>query len=181
MTTTKPMSAEQFMAITDDGRFDLVDGEVSYLSPSKSWHGIISARIAYELEGYARSRGGATSVAEGSFLVARDPDSVLCPDAAYISPTNMARLPRDWNGWFPFAPDIAVEVLSASESRRTTARKAALYLVAGSAQVWVVDTKRETLTVHAANAEPRTLTAHDTLDGGIALPGFTLELAQLFR
>jgi hypothetical protein len=40
MTTTKPMSAEQFMAIADDGRFDLVDGEVSYLSPSKSWHGI---------------------------------------------------------------------------------------------------------------------------------------------
>jgi hypothetical protein len=45
----------------------------------------------------------------------------------------------------------------------------------------VVDTKRETLTVHAVGAEPRILTATDTLDGGAALPGFTLELAQLFR
>jgi Uma2 family endonuclease len=182
MTTTKPMSAEQFMAIDEDGRFDLIDGEVCRLSPSKSWHSTISGRLVVLLGMYGIQTGrGESPAAEGGYLVAREPDSVLCPDASFVSAEKMASARDRTTDWYLFAPDIAVEVLSPSESRRSIARKVALYLAAGTAQVWVVDTKRETLTMHAANADSQTLTAHDTLDGGAALPGFTLELAQLFR
>jgi Uma2 family endonuclease len=181
MTTTKPVTAEQFGEIYDDGRFDLIDGEVYRLSPSKSWHGAVSGRLSGELYIYARAHGGDSPTAEGGYLVAHNPDSVLCPDASYIGAEKKLLADNHKDDWYLFAPDIAVEVLSPSESRRSIARKVALYLAAGTAQVWVVDTKRETLTMHAANADSQTLTAHDTLDGGAALPGFTLELAQLFR
>jgi Uma2 family endonuclease len=181
MTTTKPMTAEQFGELQEDGRFDLIAGEVYRLSPSKSWHSAVSGRLSGELYVYARAHGGASPTAEGGYLVAHNPDSVLCPDASYIGAEKKLLADNHKDEWYPFAPDIAVEVLSPSESRRSIARKVYLYLAAGSAQVWIVDTKHETLTVHALGAEPRILTATDTLNGGRTLPGFTLERAQLFR
>lgn len=181
MTTTKLVTAEQFMQITEDGRFDLIDGEVHFVSPTQSWHGIVSGRLALVFGMFAMEHGGESPTAEPGFQVAYNPDSVLCPDACYVSPAKMAGLPPGSTGWFPFAPDIAVEVLSPSESRRTTARKVELYLAAGSAQVWVVDVKKETLSVHTRDATPRTYRRDDTLDGGDALPGFSLPIARIFR
>lgn len=181
MTTTKLTTAEQFMRITDDGRFDLIDGEVFCVSPTQSWHGITSGRIALAFGMYALDHGGESPTSEPSFLVRRDPDSVLCPDACYISPAKMALVPPGAGGWFPFAPDIAAEVVSPSETRRTIARKIELYLAAGSAQVWVVDVRRETVTVHTRDAAPNVYKRSDTLDGGETLPGFTLPVERIFR
>ena len=181
MTTTKLVTAEQFMAIDEDGRFDLIDGEVYNLGPAKSWHGVVSGNIVGILGLYARDHGGETPTAEASYLLARRPDSVLCPETAYVSPAQMATLPRDWDSWFPFSPEIAIEVLSGEELPHITARKVELYLNAGSNQVWVVDTIAETLTVHGANVAPTLLTATMTLDGIESLPGFRLDVAELFR
>lgn len=182
MTTVKLLTAEQFMAIDEDGRYELIDGEVAYLSPSKSWHATVSGRVTAALNRYADRVGrGESPVADGGFLVSRQPDSVLCPDASFVSAEKMALARDSKSNWYLFAPDIAVEVLSPSDSRRSLARKIALYLAAGTQQVWVVDTTRETLTVHAVGLVPRTLHSTDTLDGGAALPGSSLALAQLFR
>ena len=108
------------------------------------------------------------------------PGTVRIPDVAYLS---RARTP---DGRIPevamsdFAPDLAVEVLSPSNTRAEMARKRAEYFAAGVRLVWEIDPRTRTVAVFTAREQSTTLDASMTLDGGDVLPGFALPLADLF-
>jgi Uma2 family endonuclease len=78
------------------------------------------------------------------------------------------------------APDLAVEVLSRSNTPREMARKRREYCEAGTRLVWEVDPAARTVTVFTSPERFTVLDATQTLDGGSVLPGFTLALADLF-
>jgi Uma2 family endonuclease len=50
----------------------------------------------------------------------------------------------------------------------------------GVRRALLLDPQQRTITVYAPDAEPVTLTAADTLEGGDVLPGFALPLDRLF-
>lgn len=105
---------------------------------------------------------------------------VRIPDVAYLSWDRLPgrRIPRE-----PVpdvVPDLAVEVLSPSNTAREMGRKLQEYFEAGVRLVWIIDPRRRTCAVHTAPEQPVVLTAADVLDGGPALPGFQLRLADLF-
>jgi len=121
--------------------------------------------------------------------VVSGPDSTLrirkgivrLPDVAYVS---YARLP---GGKVPqesvplLSPDLAVEVLSPSNTKREMARKRREYFEGGTKLVWEFDVDRRTVDVYdSPEAPPRTLGEADTLDGGEVLPGFSMSLRELF-
>lgn len=81
----------------------------------------------------------------------------------------------------PFAPDLAVEVISRSEPAKQVADKIAAHLDAGTALLWVVRSLRRTVTVYQPGQEPRELGMGDILDGGDVLPGFELQVADIFE
>jgi Uma2 family endonuclease len=83
-------------------------------------------------------------------------------------------------GYLPLAPDLAVEILSPSNTAAEMARKLADYFGHGTRLVWLVDPDAREITVHAAGAIPRLLRDADTLDGGDVLPGFSTPVAALF-
>ena len=105
---------------------------------------------------------------------------VRIPDVAFVS---RGRLP---GGKVPpepipeLAPDLAVEVLSESNTRSEMARKRREYFDVGVRLVWLVDPKTETVAVYTGPDEHRVLSGRDELDGGAVLPGFTLSLESLF-
>jgi Uma2 family endonuclease len=78
------------------------------------------------------------------------------------------------------APDVAVEVLSPSNTRREMDRKRREYFEAGTQLVWIVDPDQRTVEVDTAPENPTVLHESDTLDGGTILPGFSLPLKELF-
>ena len=179
-TTTRLYTAEDLEAMGSDAPFVLIDGRLVYEEMGSGRRAArIAMRIGAALLAFSDAHDlGEVYGADATFILRRDPDTVLVPDAAFVS---AARLPPgDDRGFVPIAPDIAVEVLSPSNRRRQIARKVALYLAAGTALVWVVDPDAETLTVRAPSVEPRTLGVADTLDGDGVLSGFTLPLASLF-
>jgi Uma2 family endonuclease len=55
------------------------------------------------------------------------------------------------------------------------------YLDAGVRLVWLVEPRRQIVTVYSADRTARVLTMGDVLEGGDVLPGFALPLADLFR
>ena len=106
---------------------------------------------------------------------------VRIPDVAYAS---WARIP---GGRVPaepvphLAPDLAVEVLSESNTSREMARKRTEYFRAAVRLVWEVDPRARTVAVYVRDDAPiAVLTEDQTLDGGDVLPGFTLPLRELF-
>lgn len=105
---------------------------------------------------------------------------VRIPDVAFVSWDRVPgrRVPTE-----PvpsLAPDLAVEVLSESNTPAEMARKRREYFQAGVTLVWIVDPDPRTVAVYTSPAEFVTLRESDTLDGGSVLPGFVLPLDQLF-
>ena len=108
------------------------------------------------------------------------PGLVREPDVAYVS---WGRIP---GGRFPteaiggFAPDLAVEVLSLSNTKAEMARKRREYFESGVRLVWEVDPRARTVSVYESPEACSVLDASMALDGGAVLPGFALPLADLF-
>jgi Uma2 family endonuclease len=107
-------------------------------------------------------------------------DLVRIPDVAF---TSWDRLPGRQRPVAPvphLAPNLAVEVLSRSNTPGEMAVKRQDYFTAGVELVWEIDPDARTVAVYTSVTDVTTLTAADTLDGGVVLPGFTLPLRDLF-
>ena len=84
-------------------------------------------------------------------------------------------LPDD--AYNPLAPDLALEVLSPTNTDEEMRVKIVNYLAAGTV-VWVVDPGKR-VEVHRSGQPVQILGINDTLDGGALLPGFELSVAQI--
>jgi Uma2 family endonuclease len=83
-------------------------------------------------------------------------------------------------GWLEGAPDVAVEVMGDDQSASDLAKKAQEYLTAGAKRVWVLDPDARRVIVYSPPNLFEVLEADATLDGGDALPGFSVRVADLF-
>src|SRR5207302_6065020 len=106
------------------------------------------------------------------------PDTVRAPDVSFLSRERLAEHPVPETGFYPGAPDLAVEVMSPSDRRAEVEEKVAEYLDAGAREVWVVDTALTLVDVITKRSR-RSLQRHEVLTTEI-LPGFSLPLADLF-
>ncbi len=174
------MTIEEFAAISEAGRFDLIRGELLETSPTGIRHGVYASRIAAALSiAAAPDDSGETPIAETGYVLNTDPPVVLCPDASFVRREKTPdSLPE---GFFPGAPDIAVEVVSPSDRVADITAKVTEYLEAGTRLVWVVEPRRRTVTVYHEDRSARLLLESDNLDGGVVLPGFQVPLTDIFR
>ena len=185
-TTTRLITADELLVMPhrdehgNDCRLELIRGELKVMSPSKPLHGIVCAHIAAELRNFVIDHDlGVVVGAETGFVVERDPDTVLGVDAAFISRERLSTI-EDFDKFATSAPDLAVEVMSPSNTAREMEKKVALYFGAGARAVWVFNPRKKTAAVYNSPSDVRILSEHETLEGGEVLPGFRLELSKLF-
>jgi Uma2 family endonuclease len=113
------------------------------------------------------------------FVLSRNPDIVRSPDVAFLRNERLKSIPEE--GFFEGAPDLAVEIVSPSESATTLARKIRQYLQAGTHTVWVVYRKTREVHVYEAAGKTSFLTEADTLESPELLPSFCVKVAEFFR
>lgn len=160
-----------------DGRRELVRGEVFEMTPAGSKHGAVSLRIGSRLAQHAEAHGlGVVYAAETGFLLARDPDTVRAPDVAFVRRERAV----DTDGYFPGAPDLAVEVVSPHDSYSDLLAKVHDWLTHGAREVWVADPRLGTVVVHRPGGQVVELDAVGVLDRGDLLPGFALAVRDCF-
>jgi Uma2 family endonuclease len=185
--STTLLTAGDLSAVPDpDLPHELWRGVLRGVMPASGAHGFAVSRLTVTLAKHvdAHDLGDLFSEATG-FLLERGPDTLLCPDVAFVA---KGRLPAGALGWsFPeIAPDLAVEVLSASDRPAMVRAKVAEYLRLGVRCVWVFDTAGRRVQVHVLGAGPGSpiatteLGEGDVLDGRDILPGFRQPLAELF-
>jgi Uma2 family endonuclease len=161
------------------GRCELVQGRVISMTPAGFEHGRITAEIGWALKEYVRLHPvGAVTGAETGFQIGRDPDTVRAPDAAFIRADRVPTTPV--RGFFPEAPDLAVEVLSPSDRASEVSAKVQDWLQAGCRMVWVIDPENTNVTVYRARNQIAILGSSDVLTGDDVLPGFSVRVASLF-
>jgi len=165
----------------EDRLYELVDGVL--VEKTKGYReGYIAAYVARMLGNFVEPRNlGIVNGADGMMKLA--PGLVRIPDVSFVS---WKQLP---SGEFPkgpiplLAPEIAIEVLSESNTREEMEKKRREYFAAGGTLVWEVDPETQTVHVYrAAEYEsPTVLGVGDILAGDPVLPGFSLPVADIFN
>ena len=174
-------TAEEFLRLPEPlgaGKRELVYGEIVEMPPPDFGHGERQSELVIELGNYKRRTKVGRVITEVGFVLDRDPDLVRLPDVAFVLET---RVPPDWdrNSYFPGPPDLAVEVLSKSETLTAAQEKIDEYLQYGVRLAWLLNPRRRTLTVYRRGVPPVELGEAETLDGGEVLPDFSRRIADL--
>jgi Uma2 family endonuclease len=179
---TMVVTVDEFLALRlPEGKAELVRGEVRVTPPPGAPHGTAATNLLVMLANHVRSRelGRAFGDSFGYELI-HLPHTVRVPDVSFV---RADRLPQGGigPGLLKLAPDLAVEVLSPSETASDLEEKLDDYAAASTPLMWVVDPIRRTVMVVAANAPVRWLREGDTLDGGDVIRGFSCAIADIFE
>ena len=175
------MTADKFyeFCCRNDGRYELVKGEVIELSPANDEHSGISINIGTAFNIYSRQRDFGQAGVEAGYILLSGPDTVRGPDVYFrLVPRNTR---RQSVGFLAGAPDIAVEVVSPSNTAAEMERKVAEYLAAGSQRVWVAYPVSRSVIVHRADGTTVTYSGDDVITDEELLPGFSLPIAEIFE
>lgn len=181
MEIAELLTLDQFERLPEEDawRLELTRGRLVREPRPGARHSWLVGKIYRALDAHARKHVLGKVFVEAGFLLSVDPPTVRGPDVAFLSAERMggAAVPV---GFWRMAPDLAVEVLSPSNSAIEIQEKVLDYLAAGTRRVWVVDPHNRTVVVHVAGPESRTLSGADDLNGDDVVPGFRLPLADLF-
>jgi Uma2 family endonuclease len=175
------ITADQLFQMPDDGfHYELVRGELRKMTPAGFKHGQLVVNLTIPLGAFVKQNQlGVVLGAETGFRLANNPDTVLAPDIAFIKQERLTaanETEKFWSG----APDLAVEVLSPSDTVYAVEEKVATWLSCGTKMVWVVNPKLRSIHVHCSGTSIQTLAETDVLDGHDVIPGFRLNVAELF-
>jgi Uma2 family endonuclease len=178
---TTLMTADDLLNLPDDGQqHELVKGKLVTMSATSSRPAMVAAEIGGEIRNYVREhRLGRVGGADWGFRLQSDPDTVRAPDYAFV---RAERIPPEGvpPGFWPGAPDLALEVISPSDRFGAVMEKVEEYLSAGARMVIVVDPEARITRVFRPDRPTRVLGPDGTLDGEDVLPGFTLPLSQVW-
>ena len=183
VSATKLMTADEAAQLsTVNRRYELVKGVYIDLSPASAMHGVVASNIGAILTDYARkNKLGLVSAAETGFILTRNPDTVRGADATFISTARIPPGGAPETGFWPLAPDLAVEVISPTDRPDDIQEKVEDYLAAGTRMVWVIYQKTKSITVYRSLRDAKILRRDDTLSGEDVLPGFERKVSEIFE
>jgi Uma2 family endonuclease len=161
--------------------YEVVDGKVVENPPMGAFESTLASLLARWLAPYADENHLGLVVTETLFLI--DPTGNLKrrPDLAFVSVERWPlrrRIPRT-EAW-EVVPDLAIEVVSLTNTADQVNEKIEDYFRSEVRQVWVVYPSTSKVYIFDSPTTVRILQVGDDLDGGFLLPGFRLPLAVLF-
>jgi Uma2 family endonuclease len=179
MVTTRLLTADELFQLGPDAPYELIEGELVEVNPPGGIHGEVAGKLSAYLGMFVlTNKLGKFFTHDAGFVLKQDPDTVLGPDFAFIRQGRLTKSPK---AYIRIAPDLAVEVVSPSNTRPEIDRKTQIYLDAGVELVWIVDPFRGELSVRQANSTTVVLGPEDTVSGSDILPGFELRVGNLFE
>jgi Uma2 family endonuclease len=182
MPATALLTSEQYLALPDEFdksgnrvRDELIGGEVVRMPPASRIHDLIKNRINRILIRYIDANPQLrvdTLVEIGAEVSKVD---VFIPDVSVVSKRRLSAKDRILRG----APEIAIEVVSPTDTAKHLKSKVDAYLAGGSQTVWVVYPDAKSVMVHTYNAV-RELKVNQKIENPL-LPGFSTPVSAFFE
>ncbi len=187
-TSPRRLRAEDlpYIPVLDESLgYELVDGELVPVMPASLVHNwVLGALWKRLLEYEAATRAGRVCYDTWCKLqLSRDPERVRAPDLAWVRIEKLRALGSKLPLVLPFAPDLAVEVFSPSNERKTKDfhQRIRDFLDANVPLVWIIYPDARYATIFHPDGSARMLREHESLDGEDVLPDFRMPLDEMFR
>ena len=182
MSTSPPVNQGVVQITDEDVLYEVVDDQVVELAPMGAYEVRIATLLAARIETFAQQHQLGRAMQEMLFDLTVATGRKRRPDVAFVSFDRWPltrRIPRT-EAW-EVVPNLAVEVVSRTDSVDYIVDKIAEYFHAGVERVWVVFPSQEQIYIYDSPTSVRILTRTDELSGDPILPHFRLPLVELFE
>ena len=185
----KKLTYDAYLALPEiKQRYEIVDGVLIMPPAPTPDHQWIMMEIAVRLRSFVSERAvGVVLAAPVDLLIQREPLRTRQPDIMYLSAERTGIKGRDELRGLQFLeipPDLVVEVLSPSNTRRDIEDTLADYRMIGVRECWLVSPEAETIEVLSLSAEDAATEAIFGVDSSLSsevLSGFSLDVGEIFR
>lgn len=162
---------------SEEYRSELVRGILVREPRPGAYHGRTQARLAERLNAHVEREALGSVFIDVGVVIPDRPRTVRGPDVAFYARNRVPDpLPE---GFLTSVPDLAIEIVSPSNTLSDLLDKVREYLDAGTPLVWVVDPGSRTATVYRSRRDIRLLAEDEVLDGGDVVPGFRVALEEV--
>jgi Uma2 family endonuclease len=169
------ITLDEFMA-KDYESYEFVKGELRPMSKPTMEHGRIGVNIVVLLHSYVKSNKlGEIYSLETTFQVGK---SGRKPDVAFLAKEH---IPENKRQASPIPPDLAVEIVSPSDTLYDIHEKVFEYLDAGTKLAWVIEPFAQIIIIYRSRTDIKVLTIKDTLTGENVIGGFHCSVAEVFE
>jgi Uma2 family endonuclease len=157
------------------------NGDLDLMSPTGGETGRVNLNLAVQLWLWnQQNQLGEVFDSSTGFHLPNGSDR--SPDVAWVSKERWSALSvEEQEKFLPLCPDFALEILSPSDSLAKTQAKMLEYRDNGCRLGWLIDRKQNQVTIYRPGLSPELQVAPTTLSGDPVLPGFILDLTQVWR
>ncbi len=184
---SRTVSLDELMRLGSNARVEVINGEIREMSPNGGLHVIVASRVYFALEAHNQTHQLGMVFGGGFMFLMLKPgeppyglrDSFV-PDVSF---TRKEDIPASWdiNLPFPYAPTLAVEVMSPGNDGNELLEKVRKYLAVGTEQVWVLYSgPKELHQYRKGDSTVRTYRGSEMVDAADLLPGLQLSLSVIF-
>jgi Uma2 family endonuclease len=179
LTKHGPWTDRKLEKLPADGqKYELLDGQL-IVSPVPANHGALCGRLILLIGTFVQRRNlGQVYDSSTGYRVSED--ILLSPDLSFVSKARLKKVFRGPDKFLLGAPDLAIEVLSSSDTVQTIQRKLDLYFEYGTRLAWIVNWKLEQIHVYRPDRIEAITRPSDILSADKVLPGFKCRLSQVF-
>ncbi|BAY18109.1 hypothetical protein NIES21_39520 [Anabaenopsis circularis NIES-21] len=178
------LTDEQFFQLCQNNR-DLrfertATGELIIMPPTGSETGYYNADLTYQLRAWSRQNQlGKSFDSSAGFKLPNGAER--SPDASWVKIERWNALSQAEKERFaPLCPDFVVELMSKSDSLEKTRAKMREYMDNGARLGWLINRQQQQVEIYRPNQEVEILSSPQTLSGEDVLPGFVLDLTEIF-
>jgi Uma2 family endonuclease len=178
------LTDEQFFHLCQNNR-DLrfertATGELIIMPPTGSETGERNADLTYQLRAWSRqNKLGKSFDSSTGFKLPNGAER--SPDASWVKIERWNTLTQAEKERFaPLCPDFVVELMSKSDSLEKTRAKIREYINNGAKLGWLINRQQQQVEIYRPNQEVEILQSPQTLSGEDILPGFVLDLAEIW-
>jgi Uma2 family endonuclease len=177
---SRPFTALELERMGSDSWFELIKGRLYETWPLDFYTSAALTVLFFSLYKHVHTEQLGHVLGGVGFVIERSPDTVIAPRGAFV---RKDRIPDSGppHGFFPGAPDLAIEAASSLDSQADLERKRELYERLPVPLLWWIDPERRTATVQREGRSVRHLTENDFLDGENIVPSFSFQFASLFE
>ena len=178
MQTAIKFNYQDYLQLPEDKRYEIIDGDLFMVPSPNESHQHILTNILYILINYVR-RNKLGAIYCAPFDILFSDEDIVQPDVIFVSNENKKVITKDN---IKGSPDLLVEILSPSTSKRDMGIKKKLYARHGVREYWIVDPKRETVDVFRLKGrefESKQYGVQDCLSCSV-IKNLTIEAKEIF-